>query len=205
MIQRRPTLASMRWEHLFDDLESQLQQELAAEDDDLRIEEERLRRARLGLRERLLAHHRHGGGAPLRLVLADGSDLALRTDGFGRDWLSGVVAAPAGGRCIVPLAAVAQVVLEAGGSSDAVDGPVPAEDPGSLTARLGLPFVLRDLARRRRPLRLLVPGGELTGTLDRVGRDHLDLAVHALDEPRRDRSVRGRRLIALAQLLRVRW
>lgn len=196
----------MRWEHLFDDLESQLQQELAAEDEDLRIEEERLRRARLGLRERLLAHHQHGGGAPLRLVLSDGSELALRTDGFGRDWLSGVVAAPIGGRCIVPLAAIAQVVLEAPGrGARAMDGPVPEEDPSALTARLGLPFVLRDLARRRRPVRLLVPGGELTGTLDRVGRDHLDLAVHALDEPRRDRSVRGRRLIALAQLLRVRW
>jgi hypothetical protein len=196
----------MRWEHLFDDLESQLQQELAAEDDDLRVEEERLRRARLGLRERLLAHHRHGGGAPLRLVLADGSDLALRTDGFGRDWLSGIVAAPIGGRCIVPIGAIAQVVLDPSGTgAAAMDHPMPAEDPSALTARLGLPFVLRDLARRRRPVRLLVPGGELTGTLDRVGRDHLDLAVHALDEPRRDRSVRGRRLIALAQLLRVRW
>ena len=115
----------MRWEHLFDDLESQLQQELAAEDDDLRLEEERLRRARLGLRERLLAHHQHGGGSPLRLVLADGSEVALRTDGFGRDWLSGVVAAPIGGRCIVPIAAIAQVVLEGSGVG-AMDRPAPS-------------------------------------------------------------------------------
>ena len=42
----------MRWDNLFDDLESQLEQELDAEDIDLLAEEERLRLGRLGLRDR---------------------------------------------------------------------------------------------------------------------------------------------------------
>ena len=37
----------MRWESLFDDMESQLEQELGAEDEQLRAEEERLRLGRL--------------------------------------------------------------------------------------------------------------------------------------------------------------
>ncbi|MDI1335854.1 MAG: hypothetical protein PSU94_06675, partial [Lacunisphaera sp.] len=45
----------MRWEHLFDDLESQLEQELTAEELDLEGEEERLRLGRLSVRDRLVA------------------------------------------------------------------------------------------------------------------------------------------------------
>lgn len=40
----------MRWEHLFDDLETQLERELTAEELDLEVEEERLRLGRLSLR-----------------------------------------------------------------------------------------------------------------------------------------------------------
>ena len=52
----------MRWDNLFDDLESQLEQELTAEEVDLQAEEERLRLARLGIRDRLrsLAHASFG-------------------------------------------------------------------------------------------------------------------------------------------------
>jgi len=45
----------MRWDNLFDDLESQLELELGAEDLDLVAEEERLRLGRLALRDRLVA------------------------------------------------------------------------------------------------------------------------------------------------------
>jgi hypothetical protein len=47
----------MRWDNLFDDLESQLEQELSAEEIDLQAEEERLRLARLGIRDRLRSLH----------------------------------------------------------------------------------------------------------------------------------------------------
>ena len=76
--------------------------------------------------------------------------------------------------------------------------------PGGLTDRLGLPFVLRDLARRRRPVQLRLRSGGVTGTIDRVGRDHLDLAVHPLDEPRRSSAVRRIEVLALAEVLLVR-
>ena len=43
----------VRWDNLFDDLEGQLENELNAEDLELRAEEERLRLGRLALRQRL--------------------------------------------------------------------------------------------------------------------------------------------------------
>ena len=51
----------MRWDKLFDDLESQLEREITAEELDLDAEEERLRLGRLSVRERLVAE----GVAPL--------------------------------------------------------------------------------------------------------------------------------------------
>src|ERR1019366_4923637 len=45
--------STLLWDNLFDDLESQLEQELTAEEVDLQAEEERLRLARLGIRDRL--------------------------------------------------------------------------------------------------------------------------------------------------------
>jgi hypothetical protein len=46
--------------------------------------------------------------------------------------------------------------------------------------------------------------GDVTGTIDRVGRDHLDLAMHERDVPRRDRNVTGTRIILLDQVLLIR-
>ena len=51
----RVTVSAMRWDNLFDDLESQLEQGLTAEELDLKAEEERLRLGRLGLRDRIVA------------------------------------------------------------------------------------------------------------------------------------------------------
>jgi hypothetical protein len=43
----------------------------------------------------------------------------------------------------------------------------------------------------------------LAGTIDRVGSDHVDLAVHALDEPRRPESVTGVRTVLNSAIVRV--
>jgi hypothetical protein len=43
----------------------------------------------------------------------------------------------------------------------------------------------------------------LTGTIDRVGSDHIDVAVHADDVPRRNRSVTGVRSILTNAIVSV--
>ncbi len=76
---------------------------------------------------------------------------------------------------------------------------------GSLAGRLGLAFVLRDLCRRRAPLQVTTPAELLHGTIDRVGRDHVDLAEHDAGVARRDRDVRALRMLPLGQIVMIRF
>ena len=198
----------MRWDNLFDDLETQLERELTAEELDLEVEEERLRLGRLSLRDRLVALHDAHGGSGLRIAvtLAGGERLCVHPVAFGRDWFSAdlVSEGPRARQCIVPLGAVVGVALEPAIVPGSLQGAAVPDGHPSLSARLGLTFVLRDLCRRRRALDLVVTGGELHGTIDRVGRDHVDLAVHDRGTPRREREVREIRIVPLAALLLVR-
>ena len=77
----------MRWDLLFDDLESQLDQEQRDEERALALEEERLRLGRLTLRDRLTSMARIGpddGSAGIRIELRDGQVLDTRPLAFGR-------------------------------------------------------------------------------------------------------------------------
>jgi hypothetical protein len=200
----------MRWDNLFDDLESQLEQELSAEEVDLHAEEERLRLARLGIRDRLFAVHARGSGETeraLRLRLRDGTRVSVVAETFGRDWFAGEILDDSERRpaCVVPLDAVAAVTLTPQQVRSSLDGSGAADEHvGALSARLGLPFVLRDLCRRRRPVELLFSSGALHGTVDRVGRDHLDIAVHEPGMPRRESAVTEYRMVRLDEILLVR-
>ncbi len=91
----------MRWDHLFDDLESQLEHELGAEELDLLAEEERLRLGRLTMRERLRAIIPE----VIRLTLADGTRLTLTLGAVGRDWIAGEEVRESGAAqsCVVPI------------------------------------------------------------------------------------------------------
>jgi hypothetical protein len=60
-------------------------------------------------------------------------------------------------------------------------------------------LALRELARRREPVRLeLADGNEATGTIEVVGNDHLEIAEHELGEARRQTALTGWRFLALA-------
>ena len=191
----------MRWENLFDDLAGQLEHELEAEEIDVRGEEERLRLGRLTVRDRLVALHEASAGPDarvLRVQLADGESLSLAPRSIGRDWVMGELAVERGrgAQCVIPFAAIASLEL----ASDHVDASTRSPASPRLADRLGLTFVLRDLARRRRAVELHVGSRILHGTIDRVGRDHLDLAEHEAGEPRRDTAVSRVRLVPLARL-----
>lgn len=212
----------VRWDNLFDDLEGQLEHELNAEDLELRAEEERLRLGRLSLRHRLMSlgggGSPHGAGGVVRVVLTSGETLTLRPKTFGRDWLAAEilarqavlpgasppgVPAPGDAQCVLPIAAIAGVILQS--SEVRASLAAPAEPESGVVDRIGLAFVLRDLARRRTFVEVHTTGGLLAGTIDRVGRDHIDLAVHERGTPRRTSEVRHYRILPLAaiQLLRL--
>jgi hypothetical protein len=197
----------MRWNNLFDDLEGQLEQELGAEEIDLRSEEERLRIGRMTIRDRLLALQHSVAPAVIRVSLGTpGPTVRLEPTAFGRDWFSADLLdeTPRRRQVIVPLAAVSAVELEAVHVPASLAATTPADPPRGLSHRLGLAFALRDLCRRRAALELTLLGGTVHGTIDRVGRDHLDLAVHEPGAARRDPDVLAYRVIPFAQLLLVR-
>ncbi|MBX9472780.1 hypothetical protein [Microcella sp.] len=194
----------MRWDHLFDDLAGQLEHELQSEESDLRLEEERLRLGRLPLRERLAVLKASADPAlsRVRLRVRSGETHDVRLVTVGRDWLAGDIDGGAGAsQAIFPLAAVDSLVLTQQQADVSLD---PLVATSELAARLGVAFLLRDLCRRRAAVIVVTAAGSATGTIDRVGRDHLDLAVHDLDAPRRTSAVEHVRVVAFDQLLLVR-
>jgi hypothetical protein len=208
----------MRWNQLFEDLEGQLAHELSGEELDLEAEEERHRLGELSVRDRLVALHESSGDIEhqISLVLTDAGRLTganrLRVHpiSFGRDWFSAELHAIENGplstaraQCIIPFRAIAGVSL----TRAQVRATLAARDPfrhaDELAGSLPLQIVLRDLCRRRLEVGLIQAYDELHGTIDRVGRDHLDLAVHDAGSARRESAVREIRMIALDSLLLV--
>jgi hypothetical protein len=189
--------APMRWDELFADLEGQLEHGLGAEEREAELEEERLRIGRASLRDRIAAVV--GDPEPLRLRLVDGTPIELVPRTVGRDWASGDLAGTAA-QAVVPVPGIAALLPTA----TQLERSLRPVALGAVTDRIGLAFVLRDLARRRRAVQLTIPGGVLAGTIDRVGRDHLDLAVHPIDGWRRPSAVARIEVLALSRVLLVR-
>ncbi len=195
----------MRWDNLFDDLEGQLEHGLDAESGDLRAEEERLRLGRLTLRARLVSLTRApGAAAVVRIVLGTGQTVTLRPTTFGRDWLAADILGSPGGfhHCVLPLHAIASVLLSAEEVADSLSSE--PDSAARVVERIGLPFVLRDLCRRRARVEILTTSGSLGGTVDRVGRDHFDLAVHPPETSRRAREVTHYRIVPFEEIQLVR-
>lgn len=199
----------MRWDNLFDDLEGQLEQELGAEEVDLRAEEERLRLGRVSLRERIsaiAAAEPPGSCYGIDVQLITGESLRLRPNTFGKDWIAGdlIEESARACQCVLPLGAIAALMLTSAQVRDSLRPERRASPAPQLADRIGIAFVLRDLCRRRVAIEAHAPGGILHGTIDRVGRDHFDLAMHERGEVRRAGAVSGIRVVPLGQLCLVR-
>jgi len=75
----------------------------------------------------------------------------------------------------------------------------PAPDRGQ--RRYHFVLALRELARRREPVRVeLADGDTAEGTIEAVGSDYLELAEHEVGEARREAAVRARRFAAFAAI-----
>jgi hypothetical protein len=182
----------MRWQQLFADLQAQFE-----------AEEEALERAESASRTRaevgaIALADRLRGATGLPLVLACGA--AGSVSGVlievGPDWL---LVEDVGARsCLVALGAVRSV---AGlGRRTAA-----AEPAGPVRGRLDLRRALRGLARDRSAVQVVLDdGGVLSGTLDRVGADYVELAEHPADLPRRAEAVQGVRAVVIARIAVVR-
>jgi hypothetical protein len=76
--------------------------------------------------------------------------------------------------------------------------------PGPAVRRYQLALALRELARRRDPVRVdLSDGTSVDGTIEAVGSDYLEIAEHDPGEARRRTAVRARRFVGFAAIVAV--
>lgn len=182
----------VRWQALFDDLEAQLAAAEAAELAGEVAERSRLEVGRLRLADRLIA----ATGAALTVRLPGTEPVRGTLLDAGVDWL--LIDTGSGVEVLVPLAAVL-------GVSGAGARTAAAEGSGVVSRRLDLRWALRGLVRSRAGVSVVLrDGSTVSGTLDRVGADHVDLAQHAAGEARRAAAVTGVLLLPLSALVLVR-
>jgi hypothetical protein len=182
----------MRWSALFDDLEAQAEvldrAARAAEIDD----RTRLEAGALTLVDRL----RPAQGTSVRLRCAAGFAVAGAVTRVGPDWV--LVDEGNGREAVVALRAVLAVH-----GVGRLSAPPLAE--GSVAARLGLRHVLRGLARDRAALMIgLADGSSIAATIDRVGADFVEAALHPVGEARRRDAVREIQLLAIDAVVTLR-
>lgn len=178
----------MRWDELFGDLEGRLEAAAAAET--AAEVSDRLRRelALVGLVDRL----RPLRGARVGLAVRGVGDVRGVLREVGSTWL--LLDEGPDHEVLVPCTAV----LSVSGLTRA--SAVPG-DEGRVVRRFGLSHVLRGLARDRSPVVItLVDGRTVSGTIDRVGADFIELAEHGLGEARRAREVHRVQAVAQAAI-----
>lgn len=188
----RPYAGRMRWDALFDDLESQM-----AESDRLGFEAEVAERARVemvaaGLVDRLRALlgsrigvHLQCGDVIEGVLRHAGADALLLDDGPHQ--------------VLMPYAGVLRYTGI---------GRLLGVEPSRVRRSIGLAHSLRALARDRAHLAVTLGSmsgvARLEGVIDRVGKDHFDLALVMPGEARRSRHVRQVSTVPFAALSAVR-
>jgi len=169
----------MRWDSLFNDLEAQFSAEHALERETEITERARVELAGIELTDRL----RSLGGGRVKVVLASGATLLGNVSHLGSEWLILIEGVR---QWLIPFPSV----LTYQGL-----GRLAQKDAARLQRPLGIAAALRVLARDRSPvvvhLRAAPAGVELRGVIDRVGRDHFDVAVIQDGEVRRAGNVSG--------------
>ena len=194
----------MRWDRLFSDLEARFDEIADSEAVAEMPDRQRVAVGAVGLTQRLAGSL----GQPIRVRVAGGATVGGVLSRVGPDWL--LLAERQGRHVLIATRAVALVEgLTA----------VTALPLSSVALRLDLRHAVRGLARDRSPVVVLVAasgatgaaepgpalsGTEITGTIDRVGADFAEVAVHAAWEPRRAGTVRSVVLVPLAAVLMIR-
>jgi small nuclear ribonucleoprotein (snRNP)-like protein len=175
----------VRWQQLFDDLEAQLEAADATALAGEVADRTRYERAQIELADRLTG----ATGQRVVLHLTGGSTSDGMLVEVAQQWC--LMAAPT--PVLVPLHALVSISgLGRAAVTVGRDG---------VSRRASLVSTLRALARDRSPVQVgLGDGSVLGGTLDAVGADHVDLAEHEADEPRRAGSVRTVRTVPLTAL-----
>lgn len=168
----------MRWNSLFDDLEAQFLAERALLTESEITERARVELAGIELGDRL----RGAAGTPIKVVLVDGNVIRGLLGHIGSEWL---VLTDGSRQWLIPSASV--LSYEGLGRL--------ARKPSSRTQQaLGIASALRALSRDRAELLVhltvrAADGYKVRGVMDRVGRDHFDLAVVPHGEARRVANV----------------
>ena len=182
----------MRWQQLFEDLTSQFEAEEAAPERAGSASRARAEVGALHLGERLAGVL----GSPLVLTVRGAGQVAGTLVDQGVDWL--LLEDGQGREQLVALDAVRSV-------AGLGRRTVAAQPVGGVRGRLDLRWALRGLARDRSTVQVVLDdGGTLTGTLDRVGADFVELAEHPADTPRRSESVQGVRAVVIGAVVLVR-
>ena len=182
----------MRWQQLFADLQAQYDAEETAAEQAESASRTRAEVGALGIGDRL----RGALGFPLVLGCLGAGPVAGVLVDVGADWL---LLEDDGARQTLVASAAVRSVSGLGRRT------IVAEAAGPVRARLDLRRALRGLARDRSAVQIvLADGSVLSGTLDRVGADYVELAEHPADLPRRAEAVQGVRAVVIAGIAVVR-
>jgi hypothetical protein len=182
----------MRWAELFTDLEARAEALDRLERAGEIADRTRAELADLATSDRLAA----ALGRVLRVRAAGGARASGRLHRCGPGWL--LLDIGEGAEVVVALDAAVSI----GGLDRRALSPTTR---GSVASRLGIRHVLRALTVDRSAVRIhLVDGSTISGTVDRVGADFLDVAEHDAGQPRRSSEVRGVELVPLDAIAMIR-
>lgn len=183
----------MRWDALFEDLEAQIAEAAVLGRESEVSERSRADMASIGMADRL----RGSRGRSVGVHLVSGTDFMGTLSHAGAESL---VIDEDAHQVLIPYAAVSHYT---GMGRHAVG------EPSAVRRKLGLANALRSLARDRVPLTVLLARGgagevRISGVIDRVGRDFLDLAVTPPGEARRASNVVDVATVPFGSLLALR-